>query len=286
MIFVAPGKVVVLGEYAVLDGAPAIVAAVDSGVACEVTPSHDIEVSTPGDDRFVRPALDAAAALPARYAFTDWNPPETATKAGVGGSAAAVVCALLAAWSLQGEAPSPPRLHEVGHRVHHAVQGTGSGIDVAASAYGGLVWFEGGSATPMDLALEPVVVWSGRSADTAPRLAAYLSWSDRADFVARSAQIVHAFAEDPIRALRDARHALEAMAERAGLDYRTPALDRIAALAEGLGGAAKPSGAGGGDVAVALLPDPAAAARFREACAEARLQVLPVRLAPGAHRAR
>jgi mevalonate kinase len=44
------------------------------------------------------------------------------------------------------------------------------------------------------------------------------------------------------------------------------------------GGAAKPSGAGGGDVVVAALPGPAETARFSAACAEAGFEVLSLDL--------
>ena len=57
----APGKLMIAGEYAVLDGAPALVLAVDRGVKCSVTPADTLSISTPdGDDRFVRPALAQA----------------------------------------------------------------------------------------------------------------------------------------------------------------------------------------------------------------------------------
>ena len=56
----APGKLVLLGEYAVLDGAPSIVAAVDRGVSCEASASPTLTIETPGgDDRFVRAAIEA-----------------------------------------------------------------------------------------------------------------------------------------------------------------------------------------------------------------------------------
>ena len=44
----APGKLVLVGEYAVLDGAPAIVAAVDRGVRCVLSPGDAVE--TPAAD--------------------------------------------------------------------------------------------------------------------------------------------------------------------------------------------------------------------------------------------
>ena len=78
-VFRAPGKLVLVGEYAVLDGAPAVVAAVDRGVACAVSPAPDRRIETPGDARFARATLETLGAPPARYRFSDWNPSPTAT---------------------------------------------------------------------------------------------------------------------------------------------------------------------------------------------------------------
>jgi phosphomevalonate kinase len=282
-VFRAPGKLVLVGEYAVLDGAPAVVAAVDHGVACTVTPAPERRIETPGDDRFARTTLETLDAPAARYQFADWNPSPTATKAGLGGSAAAVVCATLAALSMRGERPDVPALFQRAAEIHRAAQGSGSGIDVAASAWGGVVWFHEGEATSLRLDLEPVVVWSGQSARTAPRVEAYLQWRGRTRFVRRAGEISRRFFFDPIGALLASRQLLEDMADAVGLAYRTPALDHIAALAQESGGEAKPSGAGGGDCAVALFPDPEAAGRFRGACVDAGHTVVPVQLTGGAH---
>jgi phosphomevalonate kinase len=54
------------------------------------------------------------------------------------------------------------------------------------------------------------------------------------------------------------------------------------ALAAELGGAAKPSGAGGGDCAIALFEHPDVAADFRQRCAAAGTPPIEVNLAPGA----
>lgn len=278
--FVAPGKLVLVGEYAVLDGAPAIVAAIDRGVACTVWPSVVRSITAP-DDRFVRAALDAEGAPPADYAFADWNPPALPGKAGFGGSAAATVAAVLAARAKRGRPVDAAALHAAAAPVHHAVQGSGSGIDVAASAYGGVIRFEAGAVTAV-APVTPLVVWSGASAKTGPRVERYRAWAGRDAFVRASAAIVAAFAGDPIGALRENRRLLEAMAAEAGLDYHTPALDRIIALADAHGGAAKPSGAGGGDVAVALFADPDAGEAFLAACAADGLVPVPVGIAPGA----
>lgn len=263
-----PGKLVLVGEYAVLDGAPAVVAAVDVGVCCTALPSDTRTHQTPGDDRFVAAALHAANAPPARYVFADWNPPDLPGKAGLGGSASATVAAFLAA----GRQPWPSAA-----AVHRAVQGSGSGIDVAASAHGGVLRFQDGLARTLP-PLDPVVVWTGRSAATSPRVAAYLSWANRADFVRHSTAVVDEFSVDPTRALREGHRLLASMQAAARVDWDTPEQVALVALASDCGGAAKFSGAGGGDVVVALLPDPDARSRFERGCAALRLPVLRARV--------
>jgi phosphomevalonate kinase len=270
----APGKLVLMGEYAVLDGAPAIVLAVNRGVAVRVEAAAGLHIETPdGDDRFVRGAL---AGQRGAFRFSAWNPVEgIAGKPGFGGSAAACVVACLAAG----------RPVEEAYALHFAAQGSGSGVDVAASAHGGMLRFVRPSApcaapTLRSLPpLRPVVVWSGQSARTGPRVANYQTWGGRADFADESTALVDSFIEQPIQAMRAARRALEAMAEDAGLAYRCPGIDRAIALAEDLGGAAKASGAGGGDCAVAILPDAEAEAAYLSALQNNGLQVISIEIA-------
>lgn len=265
---VAPGKLVIVGEYAVVDGGGAVVAAVDRGVACTVYAAESVEIVTPGDDRFVRAALEGAPA--GRYVFSDHHPVEgLGGKAGFGGSAAATVAAVVAAGM-----PA-----ERAFEVHRAVQGGGSGVDVHASIHGGVTRFPDGAP----VVCPPLVaVWSGQSASTGERVSRYLTWRDRAAFVERSRALVAAFAGDPVRVLAEAYRELRGMAAAAGVDYDTGAHAAIAGIAAGLGGAAKPSGAGGGDVAVALFPDPERLALFVSRCTEAGFRVIPVEIAAGA----
>ncbi|MEO0602701.1 MAG: hypothetical protein AAF211_14765, partial [Myxococcota bacterium] len=121
MVVDAPGKIVVLGEYAVVDGAPAIVRAVDRGVRCTVTSADVRAWSTPtADDRFVARALEEVEAPAAHYAFSDWRPVEATEKVGLGGSAAATVAAVVAAWRVAGRAFGPDEVQMAAHDVHHA----------------------------------------------------------------------------------------------------------------------------------------------------------------------
>ena len=297
-IWRVPGKLVLIGEYAAVDGAPAAVAAIDRGVQVEVCPLDPevgargeaagldgggrIEVPAGADDRFARAGLGwdaggegavAGRAPAAIYRFTDWNPPDLPSKAGFGGSAAAVVAARLA-----GGLPV-----EAAAEIHRRVQGGGSGIDVFASARGGARRFPSGE----EIDVPPMIaVWSGQSAKTGPRVQCWRAWAGRATFVAESARLVEAFERDPIPAAAAAYRLLCAMAresgmEAAGLPYDTPALRRIAEMAAEFGGAAKPSGAGGGDVAVAFFPDLDRLAAFAARVAGAGLWPIPVRVVRG-----
>lgn len=280
--FRAPGKLVLVGEYAVVDGAPAVVVAIDHGVECEAFPGPGPRtVEAPGDARFATAALEHVQAPGGHYVFTDWNAVELDGKPGFGGSASATVAAVLAGLACRGVIVSPNGLYDHAFAVHHAVQGSGSGIDVAAAAHGGTLRFAKGNVRPLPQ-IRPVVVWSGQSATTGTRIARYLAWSDRDAFVQQSTAIVERFPEAPVAALDEARRLLEDMAEATGIAYRTAALDRIALLARERGGAAKPSGAGGGDCAVALFDDPEAEAAFVLACAAEGLRVIPVEVAPAA----
>jgi len=279
--FRAPGKLVLMGEYAVLDGAPSLVAAVNAGVSCAWEASAERRIITPGPDTFARAALDHAGVTTGTWTFGNYNAPPTDTKPGLGGSAGATVAALLAARTVAGEPTE--QLFADAFRVHHDVQGSGSGVDVAAAVAGGVIRYKMGQPPVPVSPIELVVVWSGQSAKTGPRVQQYQAWSDRAAFVAETTRLVSAFADDPIAATRAARRLLEDMASQAGISYTTPALTAIADLAEAHGGAAKPSGAGGGDCAVAVFADALSAVEYRHALTGAGYRTLDLALSTGAH---
>ena len=269
---IAPGKVVLVGEYAVLDGGPAVVMAVDRGVRCDVLDGAGIDTPD-GDARFVAPALGDAAAKE-RFVFSDWNPPDVGgDKPGLGGSAAACVAACIAV-------DRPPT---DAYEIHAAVQGGGSGVDVAASVYGGVLLFERRKVVALS-PLQPIVVFSGAGAATTPRIERYRAWSERPAFVRESRLAVYAFLEDPLAGMERDAALLDRMVASAGIEYWTPRLRAIVDAARACGGAAKPSGAGGGDCAVALFATAAQRAAFRERCAAEGFPVIEVRPTEGARR--
>ena len=267
----SPGKLVLAGEYAVLDGAPAVVLAIDRGVECFVERGSGI-ITPDGDTRFVEPAIRGLSET-ALFRFQAWNPVglPSGEKPGFGGSAAACVAACIAA----GRDPEEART------IHRTVQGSGSGIDVAASMNGGMLWLQGRSSRSLQ-PIVPTVVWSGSSARTGPRVERYLEWSGRTGFVHATAELVQEFTHDPVGVTRALFRLLSTMAIQSGVEYLTPRLERICSLAESYGGAAKPSGAGGGDCAVAFFPSRESEEGFQQQCRREGFPIIEVNPSPGA----
>jgi phosphomevalonate kinase len=280
----APGKLFVAGEYAVLDGGAAAVAAVDRGVICWVRAGD--KVHTPdGDTRFATAALAAVNAPTRQYLFEHWNPVDLPGKPGFGGSAAAVVAACAAGHVAQMTRFEQDRwdsIEATAVAVHRQVQGSGSGLDVVTSCRGGFHRYQNGNAVALT-APDLVAIWSGSSSETGPRVQQYLTWAkaERERFVVDSDAILLGWEQDPVQTLHRARTLLERAMTAAGVPYQTPALDRIAELAADHGGAAKASGAGGGDIAVAVIPNPEARHAFAAACAAEGLSPIPVQVVPG-----
>ena len=141
-----------------------------------------------------------------------------------------------------------------------------------------MIRFQNGSATELDPVC-PVVIWSGKSAKTQPRVDHYLAAKNREAFVHASTEIVDAFSSDPLAMLRENANLLMHMSVETGLPYMTPSLAAIRKMAKDFGGAAKPSGAGGGDCAVALFPDEDARKGFISAISDRGRPVIPVSVA-------
>ena len=243
----APGKLVLAGEYAVLDGAPAVVLAINRGVECEIAKGHGF--STPmNDTRFI----EHARSLSNRHKliFRDWNPVTSipyGQKPGFGGSGSACVIATRLM-----DMPWSKAL-----QIHHQVQGGGSGIDVKASILGGMfIWEPIEERTQALRPFHPVVVWTGESAKTGPRVQQYLHYENREWFVRNSIRFTQLFLENPIKGTKALYKNLTLMSRETGLPYLTQNIEMLVRWATECGGAAKPSGAGGGDCVIAFFEEP------------------------------
>ena len=290
----APGKLFLMGEYAVLEGAEAVVTAVNRRVCAR-----------PGaraPDGLVAIALSRAASRLGRADLAN-QPIEVDSaslfagkkKLGLGSSAAvaaAVVATALHSAEQDLSSPESRRLVlETACEAHDAFQRTrGSGADVAAATYGGMLVVRRASSGPPEVrpwtppaGVHWAFLWTGSAASTKRRI-----WAVRRlkrlipmsrevlfrEMTQLSSRFVSRGSTDPATLFETMNSYADLMAmvgRLAGVPIVTPAISKVIWAARKMGGAAKPSGAGGGDFAVAALPESASLEAFsRLAAPEAR----------------
>lgn len=259
----APGKLVLLGDYAVTEGAPALVAAVDRRAEAVVDPG------APGSavvDAVLEEARAAGFDPPpgVRVDTLRFHRP-SGEKLGLGSSAAVAVVTAALATGRGDEACFEVALE--GHR--RAAGGTGSGIDVAACFHGGVIATRRQPA-PVEALPSRIpglclsVLYANQSASTAELLRACRTAPRWPAWMAAMTPI----AEEGIAAWRSGQRdafvsvvarygwAMADLGQDAGAPVVTETIEAIMRAAEAEGGAAKPSGAGGGDVVLVVGADP------------------------------
>jgi len=293
----APGKVVLCGEYAVLDGAPAIAMAVNRRaevtVATAIGDDSSIRMNGPGeptDTSLFDCVIDAAGFEHADdYSFTldtsAFVDAASDVKLGIGSSAALTVALGQALISLQNEARDVGEIAADAHRNFQ--QGVGSGADIATSVAGGLIEYQmrGNNATrvPWPAGLAFALFWSGVAASTRERVDR-LTASDAKPSRSRLSEVAVATAlawqsgnaDSIIGASEQYVNALKRFSVDHGLGIFEAGHDALVQDALERGFVYKPCGAGGGDVGIALATDTAqldAFAQRAEAAGFRRLDI-------------
>ena len=299
-----PGKLMLAGEYAVLAGAPSIVACVDRFVTVVIEAAdgdtgrvtlagfdggvHEDRIadgvplwlSPPTAPALVDAVLRAVGPVPVRISADSAAFYEGQRKLGLGSSAAVAVALATALTGAADPVDALPRALA----AHSDFQGgAGSGADVRAVAHGGtivqvasrddvrverLAWPAG---------LEACAVVAARAADTVDRVRRFARWreQDRAagrlldTASAAAARVVaewrHADATAIIAAMKVFTREVGRVDRAAGLGYFDGGHEALAEVAAEVGCCYKPCGAGGGDLGVAFADAPARIARFADA---------------------
>jgi len=220
---------------------------------------------------------------------------ETGAKYGLGSSAAVVTSVITAILKrfLQYR-PARSLIFKLAAIAHVRTQGSGSGADIAASTYGGVIHYQSFQANWLKYELAksqqiiPVIQkkwrylhikqikfpeniqvcigWTGKPASTKSLVSeiAKLKKSNRdayERFLINSRKAVHVILKSIARenrtlffdGIKQNRHALAVLGEKAGIPVETKKLALLSEVAEQLNGAGKLSGAGGGDCGLAFL---------------------------------
>lgn len=267
MIAWAPGKIVISGAYSVLEGAPALVGAVDRYVVADSSRRSAI-VSEEVLAAYRSGAIDIVPWFDASGLRTRL-PDGTTRKIGLGSSAAILVASIACIFSSRfpDEGELRREVMSAALAAHREAQPLGSGIDVAASVHGGIVHclrHEDGSldvntaTLPDGLQFEvftcPVAASTGQLLEKVEAFKQaeptnYRTHMDEAIAAAREA----AATRDPdalIKAVSVQVDALNALGRGAGAQIVIRPVAELNTLAAAEGAVFGPSGAGGGDIAL------------------------------------
>jgi phosphomevalonate kinase len=302
MIATAPGKLIITGEYAVLEGAPALVVAVDRRAIARrnATPrgSSPFLLAVADEIAARRGAGDPAARAALEVSVDSTTFYHRITKLGLGSSAAVTVAATALALGTGGDpdgsaggAGDLPRginreeILAIALAAHARAQGArgarGSGADIAASVHGGTIVFSlpdaphGSSPCRVERQRWPgsvtlLTFFTGVAADTAQLVTRVHAARDANRTAVDAALVAIADASRAacaalaapsdiapvalIGAIALAANAMDRLAIATGIDLVPECVTQARAALARLGGTAKTTGAGGGDVGIAVLP--------------------------------
>lgn len=192
IIVSAPGKLMLLGEHAVVYNHPCLVTAVDQRMRATVETLDVLELQLEATDvnvigykkplselgvgdipkgaKFVEIALkNIHEKYPLKTGIKVTTKSEFSSQFGFGSSSASTVCTVKAVSEILGLNLSQKEIFDISYKTVLDIQGKGSGFDVAAAIYGGTLYFvtAGKVIKPLKIKSLPLIVgYSGIKADT------------------------------------------------------------------------------------------------------------------------
>ncbi len=285
----APGKLMLLGEHAVVYNHPCLVTAVGQRMKVKVEFLDDpvFELNAPdvnvknykklitglgkGDipkgAKFVEIAVkNFSQKYPLKFGVKIETISEFSSKFGFGSSSASTVCTIKALSELLDIKLSAKEIFDLAYKTVLDIQGKGSGFDVAAAVYGGTLYFvtAGKVIEPLQVVSIPLLVgYSGIKADTVAMINKVLELAkNNSDFVEDIYNKIEKLVEEAKTAIVNSNwpqlgtlmNQNQNYLEKLGVSIEK--LDSMIGAAKNAGAyGAKLSGAGGGDCMIALVPD-------------------------------
>jgi len=283
----APGKLMLFGEHAVVYNRPCLVTSVDHRMTVQLKKRgdnriilnapkvglkdylcliDDLEKSHPKEGQFVlRAVFNFFKKYQNRTGLEIETRSEFSSEFGLGSSSAVTVSTLRALAELFGIKIEKKELFELAYKTVLDIQGVGSGFDIAAAIWGGILYFVTGgkSIKPLKTKKLPLIIgYTGIKADTASLVKMV------AEEIKNKPTKINQIFDKIVKIVNQAKRELESSNfEKVGqlmnlnqdllrkLGVSSRELENLieAALAAGASGA-KLSGAGGGDCMIALYP--------------------------------
>jgi mevalonate kinase len=263
------GKVILLGEHAVVHGQPAVAAGIRAGVRAHASPGSGV-LSAPawsmevqaGDDSLPGQAiarlLDRLGLDPRSLDF--WLEAEVPARAGLGSSAALAIAVARAAAARTGAAET--EILAAAAAAEAVFHRTPSGIDTAAASKGCLGRFDkqqGWQDLPLKTAFDVCIGITGKEHDTGALVASVRTLCESTPVAHRLIETMGELVRAGIEALAAGDFAALARLFNlahgllAGVGVSSPELDDMVHTARAAGAqGAKLTGAGGGGAVIAL----------------------------------
>ena len=284
----APGKLMLLGEHAVVYNHPCLVTAVNQRMYVTVETVNepifelhapDIQITDykkpideigkgdiPKGAQFVEIAIrNISEKYPLKIGLKVTTKSEFSSQFGFGSSSASTVCTIKAVSEILGLNLSQKDIFDLSYKTVLDIQGKGSGFDVAAGVFGGTLYFvTGGKAIePLKIDSLPLIVgYSGVKTDTVTLInkvkESFANRQDRLNEIYSSIEVLVKDAKDTL-SKKDWKKLGKLMNKNQDLLVELGvSIDKLnnmikASLSEGAYGA-KLSGAGGGDCMIAIVP--------------------------------
>jgi len=284
----APGQLMLLGEHSVVYNRPCLVTAVDQRMRATVELIENPELQLDAPDVKVigyKKSLEELGngGMPKGAKFVEiavrnfsekyglksgikvTTKSEFSSLFGFGSSSASTVCVTKALSELSGIKLSQKAIFELAYKTVLDVQGKGSGFDIAAAVYGGILYYVIGGKVlqPLQIDSLPLIVgYSGVKADTVTLINAVKEKADKypqvIDGIYTEIETVVEFAKKSLKK-KDWQSVGELMNINQGylssLGVSTKKISAMIYSARNAGAyGAKLSGAGGGDCIIVLTP--------------------------------
>ncbi len=285
----APGKLMLMGEHAVVYDHPCLVTAVDQRIRATIEKRNDDlfvldapdvkvenyekKISQVGEGEIPKSAKFVEIAIknfkdkyPFDFGLSVTTSSEFSSQFGFGSSSASTVCIVKALSELTGKNLDNKEIFQIAYKTVLDVQGKGSGFDIAAAVYGGTLYFVTGGKViePLRVASLPLLVgYSGIKADTVTLINEVKARGAKVPgIIENSYEQIEKMVEIGKTALvkGDFETLGQLMDMNQGyLELMGVSIGKLSAMIYGARGAgaygAKLSGAGGGDCMIAFAPE-------------------------------